>query len=124
MNKIDPKDIMAVQRSTIAIIRLAISMMVLGFVIEKFQLFLDVIIYEIKGKSLPAALQHAEFYNYLGIFIIIIGVLISLYAYYYYIKWIEYLSKGELYKDKKIYLLLSISLAFIGFILILSMLIV
>jgi len=124
MNKIDPKDIMAVQRSTIAITRLAISMIVLGFVIEKFQLFLDVIIYEIKGKSLPAALQHAEFYNYLGIFIIIIGVLISLYAYYYYIKWIEYLNKGELYKDKKIYLLLSISIAFIGLILILSMLIV
>jgi len=124
MNKIDPKDLMAVERSTTALIGLSISLIVLGFVVEKFQLFLHVIAYELKGKLLPSTLQHVEFYNYLGIFIVTIGVVTALYTYRYYTKWIDHLNKGEIDTDKKIYLLLSIFVAFIGGILLASMLIV
>ncbi|HFU76988.1 MAG TPA: DUF202 domain-containing protein [Epsilonproteobacteria bacterium] len=124
MNKIDPKDLMAVERSTTALIGLSISLIVLGFVVEKFELFLHVVAYELKGKSLPSALNHAEFYNYLGIFIVAVGIGTALYTYRYYTKWIDHLDKGEVDTDKKIYFLLSIIVAFIGGVLLASMIIV
>jgi len=42
-NKIDPKDLMAVERATTALIGTAVSLIVLGFVVEKFELFLHLI---------------------------------------------------------------------------------
>ena len=37
---IDPKDLMAVERATTALIGTAISLIILGFVVEKFELLL------------------------------------------------------------------------------------
>ncbi len=122
---IDPKDLMAVERATTALIGTAISLIVLGFVVEKFELFLHLIRAELKGKettSMPQ-LVHAAYYNYLGIFIVIAGIILALYTYRYYTRWVRHLEEGIIDTDRKIYLLLAIFVALIGTLLLASMII-
>jgi len=123
--KIDPKDLMAVERATTALIGTAISLIILGFVIEKFELFLHLMILEIKDNEIAKIpqLSHIDFYNYLGMGIVTIGVLLALYTYRYYVAWIGHLENDEIDTDKNIYLALAIFVASIGSVLIISMLI-
>ncbi len=124
--EIDPKDLMAVERATTALIGTAISLIILGFIVEKFELFLHIIAAELKGKhgaEIPQ-LSHIDFYNYLGISIVIAGVFLSLYTYRYYVTWIKHLQNREINTDKNIYFVLSIFVAIIGFVLVLSMIII
>ena len=121
---IDPKDLMAVERTTTALIGTSISLIVLGFIVEKFELFLHLISVELKGKgssSLPQ-LVHAVYYNYLGIFIVSAGIILALYTYRYYTRWVRHLQEGIIDTDKTIYLLLAIFIATIGALLLVSML--
>ncbi len=121
--KIDPKDLMAVERAVINMIGLSISLIVLGFIVEKFELFLHIVSAELQHKThtkIPQ-LQHILFYNYLGIVITIAGVVLALYTYVYYTAWIKHLEHGEIVTDKNIYLVLSIFIASVGLILIASM---
>ncbi len=122
MKKIDPKDLMAVERSTTALIGTSISLIVLGFVVEKFELFLHLIAaqFERLGKHLPQ-LQHIWFYNALGILIVAAGIVLALFTYRYYIRWIEHLKNGKIDTDKPIYFYLSLFVAFVGLILMVSM---
>ena len=122
-NNIDPKDLMAVERATTALIGTSISLIILGFVVEKFELFLRLIVVELNGKSpknMPQVI-HASFYNYLGILIVIAGVLLALYTYRYYTQWIKHLQEKTIDTDKNIYFFLSIFIAFVGIILLGSM---
>ena len=122
---IDPKDLMAVERATTALIGTAISLIILGFVVEKFELFLHLIMIELKEKSestIPQ-LAHADFYNYIGIAIVSAGIILALYTYRYYTRWIKHLERGEIDTDKNIYFVLSVFVAFIGVLLLVSMLI-
>jgi putative membrane protein len=124
--KIDPKDLMAVERATTALLGTAISLIILGFVVEKFELFLHLMILEIKdntAQKIPQ-LSHIDFYNYLGIAIIMMGILLSLYTYKYYTKWIKHLENDEIDTDKNIYLLLAIFVASIGLVLVISMVLI
>ena len=124
-SQIDPKDLMAVERATTALIGTAISLIILGFIVEKFELFLHIIAAEIKGKThekIPQ-LNHIDFYNYLGITIVFVGVLLAIYTYRYYVNWIKHLENKEIDTDKNIYLFLALFVAGIGFVLILSMII-
>jgi len=124
-SSIDPKDLMAVERATTALIGTAISLIVLGFVVEKFELFLYLISIELKDKgasSMPQ-LVHAVYYNYLGIFIVIAGIVLALYTYHYYTRWIKHLQEGAIDTDRKIYLALAIFVATIGALLLASMII-
>ena len=123
--RIDPKDLMAVERSVTSLIGTSISLIVLGFVVEKFELFLHLLGVELKDKSsnIPE-LKNAIFYNYLGIAIVIGGILLSLYTYRYYTKWIKNLERGYYDTDKNIYFVLSVFIAIIGFILLISMIII
>jgi len=125
LKNIDPKDLMAVERSATGLIGLSISLIVLGFIVEKFQLFLLLMSDENKTKTVKAIpqFQNIEFYSYLGIVITIAGVLLALYTYHYYKKWIVLLQRGEYDTDKKIYRNLAFFVAAIGLILILSMLV-
>ena len=123
---IDPKDLMAVERATTALLGTAISLIILGFVVEKFELFLHLISAELKDKakvSIPQ-LIHVDFYNYVGILIVGAGIILALYTYRYYTKWILHLQKGQIETDKNIYFLLSIFVAFIGGLLLASMIII
>lgn len=122
---IDPKDLMAVERSATGLIGLSISLIVLGFIVEKFQLFLLLINEESRSKivNVIPQLQNINFYSYLVIIVTIAGVLLAVYTYFYYKKWIELLKRGEYDTDKKIYRNLSFFVAIIGLILILSMLV-
>ncbi len=125
-NNIDPKNLMAVERATTALIGTAISLIVLGFVVEKFELFLDLISMQLKGKqdlSVPQ-LQNTDFYNYLGIAIVSAGIILALYTYRYYTLWIKHLQEGEIDTDKNIYFLLSIFVALIGVVMLVGMVIV
>ncbi len=122
-NTIEPKDLMAVERATTALLGTAISLIVLGFIIEKFELFLHLIAAEIKNKPHHAIpqLSHISFYNYLGIAIVAFGVMLALYTYRYYTNWIGHLERGEIDTDKRIYFALALFVACIGAILIVSM---
>jgi len=116
---------MAVERSVMAMIGTAISLIILGFVVEKFELFLKVISVELKDKTTNLQhVIHVDFYHYLGMFIVFLGILLSFYTYYYYKKWIMHLQKAEIDTDKNIYFLLSISVAFIGGLILGSMIII
>lgn len=116
-NDIDPKDLMAVERATTALIGTAISLIILGFVVEKFELFLHLISRELNNKqelsTLPQ-LQHPEYYNYLGMMIVSAGIILSLYTYRYYTRWIRHLKEGKIDTDKNIYFILSVFVALIG----------
>ncbi len=124
-NDIDPKDLMAVERSTTALLGTSISLIVLGFVIEKFELFLLLIApknRESLHSNIPQ-LSHISFYSYLGIAIVISGIILSIYTYRYYVKWILHLKNREIDTDKNIYLVLSIFIATIGLVLAMSMIV-
>ncbi len=124
-SSIDPKDLMAVERATTALIGTAISIIVLGFVVEKFELFLHLISVELKGKdtsSLPQ-LVHVGYYNYLGMFIVGAGIILALYTYRYYTRWVRHLEEGIIDTDKSIYLALTVFVAIIGALLLASMII-
>jgi len=126
IQKIDPKDLMAVERATTALIGTSISLIILGFIVEKFELFLHIIAAELKGKSgakIPQ-LAHIDFYNYLGITIVVAGIILALYTYRYYVSWIKHLENKEINTDKAIYLVLAVFVALIGFVLVLSMILV
>ena len=124
-NNIDPKDLMAVERATTALIGTAISLIILGFVVEKFELFLTLISVQLQGKHhIPPQLQNTDFYNYLGIAIVSAGIILALYTYRYYTLWVKHLQNGEIDTDKNIYFLLSVFVAFIGVIMLAGMLIV
>lgn len=123
---IDPKDLMAVERATAALLGTAVSLIVLGFVVEKFELFLQLISVELKDKTKVAIPQviHADLYNFIGIVIVGAGIILSLYTYRYYTKWILHLEKGQIETDKNIYFILSVFVAIIGGLLLVSMLII
>ena len=123
-DNIDPKNLMAVERATTALIGTAISLIILGFVVEKFELFLHLISSELKNKqelnTLPQ-LQHPEYYNYLGMMIVGAGIILSLYTYRYYTRWIRHLKEGKIDTDKNIYFLLSVFVALVGVLLLATM---
>jgi len=120
--KIDPKNLMALERATAALIGIAISFIALGFIIEKFELFLHLVSLQFAQKPMTLkAVQNASFYKYLGISIICAGAILAIYSYFYYTKWIELLQKDEIDTDKKIFLMLATFIASIAAILILSM---
>jgi len=123
---IDPKDLMAVERATTALIGTAISLIVLGFVIEKFELFLHLISVELIGKDTTSVPQlvHAVYYNYLGIFVVGSGIILALYTYRYYTRWVRHLEEGKIDTDRKIYLTLAVFVATIGALLLASMIVV
>jgi len=124
---IDPKDLMAVERATTALFSTAISIIILGFVIEKFELFLHLISLQTQSeeakKHIPQ-LAFTSFYNYLGIAIVIFGILLSIYTYRYYLKWIEHLKEGTVETDKNIYYTLAIFISLIGILLLASMVVI
>ncbi len=124
-SSIDPKDLMAVERATTALLGTAISLIVLGFVVEKFELFLHLMSVELKGKdtsTLPQ-LVHSGYYNYLGILIVGAGIVLALYTYRYYTLWIKHLEEGIIDTDRKIYLTLAVFVAMIGGLLLASMIV-
>jgi len=120
--KIDPKNLMALERAVAALIGIAISFIALGFIIEKFELFLHLIATQLTNKNLSnKALQNASFYKWMGITIIMAGAVLAIYSYFYYTKWIELLKKGRIDTDKKVFLVLSAFVAVIALILVISM---
>ncbi len=125
MQKIDPKNLMALERAVASLLGIAISFIVLGFVVQKFELFLRLIAYEInantKNLHLPSMIQHYYLYQYLGIMIVVAGIIVAVYSYFYYLKWIELLQKGKIDSDKKVYFYISLFIAFIGIILVILM---
>ncbi len=124
-NNIDPKDLMAVERATTALLGTAISLIVLGFVIEKFELFLHLITLELADNSSKVPqLSHVAFYKYLSIMVVIAGILLALFTYKYYTTWIKHLKNQEINPDKKIFFVLAVFIATIGVVLMLSMLVI
>ncbi len=124
-NNIDPKDLMAVERATTALLGTAISLIVLGFVIEKFELFLHLITLELADKSTKVPqLSHVAFYKYLSIMVVIAGILLALFTYKYYTTWIKHLKNQEVSTDKSIFFILAVFIAIIGLVLMASMLFV
>jgi len=122
VSQIDPKNLMALERAVSALIGISISFIALGFIIEKFDLFLEMASLQFTNlhASQINAVKNASFYKYLGITIILAGAMLGIYSYFYYTKWIELLKEGKIDTDKKIFLMLSVFIAVIAVILILS----
>ena len=119
---IDPKDLMAVERSTTALIGTAISLIILGFVVEKFELFLELVQVNVDlHKTHLSVLKHMVFYKELGIGIVLAGVVLALFTYRYYVRWIRHLEERRIDTDKPIYFYLALFVASIGVILAMSM---
>ena len=124
-NDIDPKGLMAVERASTALLGAVISLIVLGFVIEKFELFLHLITFELSDNSdkVPQ-LSHVVFYKYLSILVVIAGILLALFTCKYYTSWIKHLKNQEVSTDKSIFFILSVFIIDIGLVLMVSMLFV
>jgi len=121
---IDPKDLMAVERAATGLFGTSISLIILGFVVEKFELFLHLASAEIKtSQAHIPQLSHVVFYKYLGIGIVFVGAFIALFTYRYYLRWIDHLEKKEIVTDKPIYLFLAVFITLISFLLIFAMLV-
>jgi len=122
---VDPRNLMAIERATTSLLGTAISLIVLGFIVEKFELFLHLVELQIRGKDMEKIpqLSHMVFYKDLGIVIVGAGVVLALYTYRYYTRWVRHLEEGRLDTDKPIYFLLAIFVAAIGGTLLASMLI-
>lgn len=123
-NKIDPKNLMAVERATVSLIGTSISLIAFGFVIEKFDLFLYLVSKELqlKHSNIFKKFIDIQLYNYLGMIIVLAGIFTALYTYHYYTKWIKYLEEDKIDTDKKIYFFLSVFVSIIGIIVFISML--
>ena len=123
-NDIDPKDLMAVERATTGLIGTAISFIILGFIVEKFELFLKIISVEMSKEGRTHVLPHLThivFYKYLGISIIIGGILLAVFTYRYYLNWIDHLQRKEIDTDKNIYYYISLFVVVVGILLVGSM---
>ena len=123
--KINPVDLMAVERTTTALFGTAISFIVLGFVIEKFQLFLAITAVELKQtqrQHFPELLL-GNFYHYLGIAIVLLGTGLAIYTYFYYNRWIALLSQRKIDTDKKVFFYLALFIALIGLLIVASMMV-
>ncbi len=122
--EIDPKNLMAIERATTALIGTSISLMILGFVIEKFELFLHLINAKIASQTIVRAQQSlpVQFYNTMGLVIVGAGIILALYTYRYYTNWIKHLQNNTIDTDKQIYFILSVFVALIGVALLVSML--
>jgi uncharacterized membrane protein YidH (DUF202 family) len=118
--EINPNDLMAVERSATALFGLAISLIVLGFVVEKFELFLHIIGVSGHYEDVPSS-GLLLFYNYLGITIVAAGILLAGYAYRYYVVWVRHLETKHYQTDKNIYFILSIFISAVGLTILLSM---
>ncbi len=112
---------MAAERAATGFISTAISLIVLGFVVEKFELFLRLAALSSAEHPELIKLTHALFYKYLGIAIIVVGILLAVYTYFYYIKWIKHLENKEISPDRGVFFYLSLFISLIGVILIVSM---
>jgi len=121
---IDPKDLMAVERAATALLGTAISLIVLGFVIEKFELFLHLVAAQVaeKGNKTPLPLlSHTAYYKILGIAVVAAGIGLALYTYHYYTRWIRHLEHGRIDTDKGIFLWLGSVIAVVGLLLVAGM---
>lgn len=125
-SEIDPKDLMAVERATTALIGTSISLIILGFVIEKFELFLNLINVKMTTptQKIVTVQQNLpiSFYNTMGLVIVSAGIILALYTYRYYTNWIKHLENNTIDTDKQIYFVLSVLVALIGVALFVSML--
>ena len=122
--EIDPKNLMAIERATTALIGTSISLIILGFVIEKFELFLHLINVRIPSPKITPTQPNLpiEFYNTMGLVIVAAGIILALYTYRYYTNWIKHLQNNTIDTDKQIYFILSVFVALIGVALFVSML--
>ena len=123
-SEIDPKNLMAIERATTALIGTSISLIILGFVIEKFELFLNLINVKTPIQKTAVVQQNLpiSFYNTMGMVIVGAGIILALYTYRYYTNWIKHLENNTIDTDKQIYFVLSVFVALIGVALFVSML--
>lgn len=83
----DPKDYLANERTFLAWIRTSIGIMVFGFVVEKFALFINQINILLQRHVPTATASSFQGYSSIfGIFLVALGVLISLLAFINYKK--------------------------------------
>jgi len=122
MEKIDPKNLWALNRSVLALIRTSISMIVLGFVVEKFDLFLKEASLRLL-KTIPQTINRSgELYHYLGLFITFAGIGLCLYTILYYKKQLYLLKEGKAKDDEYLFYAISFLVSIFGIVMFLGML--
>ena len=108
----DPRIFFAAERTLLAWVRSGLAVMALGLVIDKFGLFLSVLIASKSNHYSP----HQDLSHYLGIILILIGTLIVLGAQYNHHAYLSCLPPEDLPKQAIVRLdwFLTFSIAIIG----------
>ncbi|RUM49016.1 MAG: hypothetical protein DSY47_04375 [Hydrogenothermus sp.] len=122
MEKIDPKNLWALNRSILALIRTSISLIVLGFVVEKFDLFLKEISLHISNTVPQTINKSEELYHYLGLFITFVGIGLGFYTILYYKKQLYLLKEGKVKDDEYLFYVISFLVSIFGIVMFLGML--
>jgi putative membrane protein len=113
----DPRVFFAAERTLLAWVRSGITVMALGFVVAKFGLFLTLL--TATGADNAHAHQNNDFSNVFGIALVIIGVVITLGAQYNHHIYVRTLPPQDVPELAISWLgsLLSLSIAFVGLLL-------
>ncbi|MFK5882266.1 MAG: DUF202 domain-containing protein [Sulfurospirillum sp.] len=122
MEKLDPKDLWALNRSILALARTSISIIVLGFVIEKFDFFLKEISLKLLKISPDKFVQSESLYHYLGLFTTFIGIVLGIYTIFYYKKQLLLLKENKTQDNEHLFYTICFLVAVFGVIIFFGML--
>jgi len=121
MKQLDPKDLWALNRTILALVRTSISLIVLGFVVEKFDFFLKETLLHSSHKRLYLLWQSETFYHYLGLLTTFIGIILGIYTAFYYKKQLLLLKKGIVYDNESLFYAISFFVSGFGVLIFLGM---
>ena len=109
----DPRDYLSNERTYLAWIRTSIGIMVFGFVVVKFTIFVKQISF-ILQKPLPSQ----DYATVLGIFLVALGVIVSLISFLQYKRIGNQLGNRNFQPSSSLSTILCISIIFIGILLV------
>ncbi|WP_163329019.1 YidH family protein [Desulfurobacterium thermolithotrophum] len=122
MEKIDPKNLWALNRSVLALIRTSISMIVLGFVVEKFDFFLKEMSLHLLKNTPETIYESKTLYHYLGLFTTFAGIILCIYTIFYYKKQLRLLKESKAKDDEHLFYAISLFITTFGIVILLGML--
>lgn len=108
----DPRVRFAAERTLLAWVRTGLALMGFGFVVARFGLFLR----EIAIAEIPPRPAHSGWSGWIGIALVLLGVLINLFAAWEYRIVIQRIERGEDYRPPRwsLALIVAVLLAAIG----------
>ncbi|WP_067620242.1 YidH family protein [Dissulfuribacter thermophilus] len=114
MRDINPRDLWALNRTILALCRTSISMIVLGFVIKKFDFFLEEISSNLLKISSKDIYQSEALYHYMGLSTTLAGIVLCIYTIFYYKRQLKLLKEGKAHDDEYLFYAISLFIMVLG----------